>query len=103
MFNPEGVLSIAWQLAREGGSVERLPYDVRLRLARIYDRQARYRVLGDAIVQSIMSDVLRRGGAAVFRDGYANFLLLTEDFANRERRLAAAYDSALATLNRSEW
>lgn len=103
VFNPAGVLDVAWQSAREGGSVDRLPYELRLTLARIYDRQHRYRALGDAIVQSAMTDVQRRGGEAVFRDGYANFILLTEDFANRERVLVEAYDSALAALSRTQW
>jgi len=103
MFNPAGVLSIAWESARESGAVERMPYDLRLALARVYDRQMRYRALGDALAQSIMSDVQRRGGEAVFRDGYANFLILTEDFANRERRLVAVYDSTLAALTSREW
>lgn len=101
MFNPASLLSIAWESARDGGSTEHLPYDVRLMLARVYDRQSRYRTLGDAIAQSIMSDVQRRGGETVFRDGYANFILLTEDFANRERRLVVAFDSALSVLGRS--
>jgi hypothetical protein len=103
MFNPASVLSAAWQSARDGGSLDRLSYDVRLTLARVYDRQSRYRAMGDAIAQGTMSDVQRRGGEAVFRDGAANFLVLTEDFANRERVLTEAYDTALAVLARTRW
>jgi hypothetical protein len=103
VFNPAPVLDVAWESARSGGSLDRLPYELRLTLARVYDRQLRYRAMGDAIAQSAMTDVQRRGGEAVFRDGYANFLLLTEDFANRERVLTETYDSVLATLARSTW
>lgn len=103
MFNPAPVLSTAWQSGREGGSLERLSFELRLTVARVYDRQLRYRALGDAIVQGAMSDVQRRGGEAVFRDGAANFLLLAEDFANRERALLESYDTALAVLSRTAW
>jgi hypothetical protein len=100
IFNPAGVLNVAWQTAQQGGSIPRLPYDVRLLLSRT-DRQSAYRALGDAIAQSVYAEVARHGGESVFRDGYANFILLTRDFANRERGLAEAYDSVLVTLNRT--
>lgn len=103
LFNPAPVFSIAWQSAREGGSLNRLPFELRLVLAEVYDRQLQYRELGDAIIQSAMSDVQRRGPEAVFRDGFANFLLLTQDFANRERALTESYDSALLALDRTGW
>jgi type II secretory pathway pseudopilin PulG len=103
LFNPAGVLSVAWESARESGAAGRLQHDVRLLLSGTYDYQARYRALGDAIVQSVYADVHRRGGVAVFRDGYANFMLLTQDFAGREERLAQAYDSTLAGLARAGW
>ena len=101
IFNPAGVLNVAWQTAQEGGSTARLPYDVRLVLSRTYDRQSGYRALGDAIAQSVYAEVARHGGESVFRDGYANFILLTQDFANREKGLAETYDSVLVTLNRT--
>jgi hypothetical protein len=103
LFNPAGVLNVAWESARESGAASRLPYELRLLLSRTYDHQTRYRALGDAIVQSLYAEIQRRGGDAVFRDDYANFILLTQDFAGRESRLAEAYDRTLEALGRDEW
>lgn len=101
MFSPAPLLGTAWASARESRATDELPYPLVLQLARAYDWQDRYRALSDAVVSGAYGDMLRRGGPAVFRDGYANFDLLARDFADRERDLVARYDSALAAVGRA--
>jgi hypothetical protein len=42
-----------------------------------------------------MTDMQRRGVLPVYRDGFANFIPLERDFANREAVLARGYRRAL--------
>lgn len=99
VFNPAFPLSTAWQAARETGSLTTLPYDVVLRIAPVYELQTSYRALADALGQSTMTDLEREGALPVFRDRYANFIVLERDFANREMVLDRAYTDALARLD----
>jgi type II secretory pathway pseudopilin PulG len=99
VFNPGLTHSTAWEAARETGATSDLPYPLVLALSRVYDRQARYRALGDAVVQDLMMQVRREGFEPVLRDRPANLMALQEDFANRELALGQAYDAVLAKLN----
>jgi hypothetical protein len=99
VFNPALVLSTAWQTARETGALSQLPYALVLRLSPIYESQERYRALGEALAQGAMLEVQRRGALAVFRDSFAHFIQLEQDFSNREAVLARRYRQALATLD----
>jgi hypothetical protein len=99
MLQPASVLSTAWQTARETGALSELPYDLVLRLAPVYETQETYRALGESLAHGVMLEVPRRGAMAVFRDGFANFILIEQDFANREAVLARRYRNAVATLD----
>ena len=76
-----------------------LPYELVLRLAPIYESQQTYHALGDALAEGAMLELQRRGLLPVFRDGFANFIPLERDFANREARLALSYRRGIALLD----
>jgi len=99
LLNPAFPLSTAWQAARETGSLTTLPYGVVLRIAPVYELQASYHALGDALGQATMTDMERDGAIPVFRDRFANFVVLERDFANREMVLDRAYTDALARVD----
>jgi hypothetical protein len=99
VFRPALVLSTAWQTARETGALSQLPYALVLRLAPVYESQEKYRALGEALGQGTMLEAQRRGAMAVFRDSFANFIVVERDFSNREAVLARSYRQALATLD----
>lgn len=98
LFNPGLVHSAAWEAALETGATADMPYERVIDLSSTYDRQARYRALGDALVEDVMRQIRLEGLEPVLRDGAPGFLSLQTDFANRERILLATYDSALAAL-----
>jgi hypothetical protein len=100
VFNPALTHSTAWESARETGVMTDLPYELVLTLSRLYDRQARYRALGDAVAQDLMVQVRREGFEPVLRDRPTSLMALEEDFANRETVLVQGYDTVLAALNR---
>jgi hypothetical protein len=99
LFRPALLLSTAWQTARETGALSELPYALVLRVAPVYEYQEKYRALGEALGQGVMLDAQRRGAIAVFRDNFANFVQIEEDFSNREAVLARNYRQALAALD----
>jgi len=99
VFQPALPLSTAWQTARETGALSGLPYSVVLAIAPVYEAQARYRAVGDALTQSIMVDVQRRGVEPVLRDDFANFIPVERDFAQREQVLAGDYARTIAQLD----
>jgi hypothetical protein len=76
-----------------------MPYALVLELARVYDRQAQYRSLTDALLQDLMMQVRREGFEPVLRDRSASFMSLQEDFANRESALIQDYGEALASID----
>lgn len=98
MFNPATVVQAAWVTAREAATLQTLPLDAVLKLSRVYEQQESYAQLGDEIASDIYVDLRRRGFEAVLREGFAGFILLTTDFANRETSLIARYDEALKML-----
>jgi hypothetical protein len=98
IFNPAAVSATAWLAARESGALTELPYPAMLRIAAVYERQASYRALSDAIGGSLMTDLLRDGEEPVLRDRAPHFIVLERDFANRERVLERAYEDAEAQL-----
>lgn len=102
IFNPAPTQAIAWEAAREVGSTNDLPYSLVLELARVYDRQTRYRSLGDALVQDLMMQVRREGFEPVLRDRSASFVSLQEDFAGRESALIGGYGAALELIDSLE-
>ena len=57
-----------------------------LALAPVYENQEAYRTLGTALARATMTDMQRRGVLPVSRDGFADFIPLERDFANRERQ-----------------
>lgn len=99
IVQPALPLSTAWQAARETGTLADLPYPLVLALGPVYEEQTRYRGLGDALAQSTMIDVQHRGALPVFRDAFANFIVIDHDFANREMVLANDYRRTLAKLD----
>ena len=66
-----------------------------LALAPVYENQEAYRTLGTALARATMTDMQRRGVLPVYRDGFANFIPLERDFANREAVPARGYRRAL--------
>jgi hypothetical protein len=101
MFNPARVLDDAWQSARDGGALERLPYPVVLRLSEVYARQAQYHELYEAIVQRLYGDMMSRGTLATFRDNAPSWHILLRDFADREGTMEEAYGGTLAEVRRT--
>jgi hypothetical protein len=99
VLQPALPLSTAWQTARETGALSGLPYPVVLAIAPVYEAQARYRAVGDALTQSIMVDVQRRGVEPVLRDDFANFISVERDFAQREQVLSGEYARTIAQLD----
>ena len=99
VLRPAPVLSTAWQTARETGALSELPYSLLLHLAPVYESQDRYRGLGESLAHGAMLEVQRRGAIAVFREGFANFIQVEQDFANREAVLARRYRQAIAALD----
>jgi hypothetical protein len=99
VIQPATPLSTAWQAARETGTLAELPYSLVLALGPVYEEQARYRALGDALAQSTMIDVEHRGALPVFRNDFANFIVIDQDFANREMVLSNDYHRTLAKLD----
>jgi hypothetical protein len=100
MLQPARAVSTAWTSARDTGAVNDLPYPLVLQRSRIYERQATYDALTAQIAADIYMDGRRRGMEAVLREGFAGFIALTHDFANREESLVRQYDQALAALGR---
>jgi hypothetical protein len=98
VFRPAPTQSTAWDSARETGVTTDLPFELVLALSRVYDRQARYRALGDAVGQDLMMQVRREGFEPVLRDQPAGLIALEEDFANRESVLLQDYDRVLTAL-----
>jgi hypothetical protein len=98
IFSPALVHSAAWESARETGATATFPYELMLALSRLYGEQARYQALGATLVEDLMVQIRRDGVEVVLRDSSASFIPLQEDFANREQRLAEAYERALDEL-----
>lgn len=98
VFGPGLPLSTAWQTARETGAVSEMPYALGLALGRVYEQQARYRALGDALTHAINVDYQREGIEAYMRRRCAHFITLETDFANREGVLVQVYRKALREL-----
>jgi hypothetical protein len=86
--------------ARHGGA-HRAAVPALLQLSRVYEWQASYDALAGQILADIYMDGRRRGMDAVLREGFAGFIMLTHDFANREESLVRNYDQALAALGRT--
>lgn len=98
MFKPANVVSTAWESAQRTAVLDRLPYHLVLELSHAYESQAKYAKLGDRIVADLFVDLRTRGAEAALRDSFRGFIVLTEDFANRERRLIERYEAVLARL-----
>jgi hypothetical protein len=102
LFQPARVIGTAWASARDTGALDQWPYDLPLRVSRVYERQARYEAPTTAIASDIYVDLRRRGAEQVFREGYAGFISLTHDFANRESELLRDYDD-VARMLETQW
>jgi hypothetical protein len=76
-----------------------MPYELVLELSYIYTSQAKYQELADRIVADLFTEMRTAGVEAVLRDGFRGFILLAEDFANRESRLIERYDRLLTSLD----
>jgi hypothetical protein len=98
IFQPANLIATAWTSARDTGAAEQWPYDLVLRISRVYERQASYNELRRNVTSDIYVDMRRRGAEAVLREGYAGFITLASDFANRERALRSQCDELLALL-----
>lgn len=91
MFDPARVLDVAWESARDGGALAQLPYPLVLHLSRVYERQAQYRGLTEALVEGTYADMMMRGALPAFRDNAASWRMLLRDFADREGTLEEQY------------
>jgi hypothetical protein len=98
MFDPARVQSTAWEAARQGELVRALPYPLVLRLGRVYEYQAQYRALSDALIASFYEDMVRRSVAGAFAGNAESLEVLNRDFADRAGTLEAMYDGALAAV-----
>jgi hypothetical protein len=101
MFDPARVLDVAWQSAREGGTLQQLPYPLVVRLSGVYARQAQYHALYEAIIQGSYRDIMTRGALAAYRDKADSWNLLLRDFADREGTLEEVYADVLPELRRA--
>ena len=101
IIKPAPVTATAWDAARETGVLAELPYATVLRIAPVYETQARYRSITDGVLREVLNDVMRLGFEAVLRDRAAHWAAIDEDFSNRERVMAERYREALATLRPS--
>jgi hypothetical protein len=99
MFKPAAVVATAWESARTTAILDRVPYELVLELSYIYTSQAKYQELADRIVADLFTEMRTAGVEAVLRDGFRGFILLAEDFANRESRLIERYDRLLTSLD----
>jgi hypothetical protein len=99
VVRPAPVTATAWDAARETGVLAELPYALVLRIAPVYEAQARYRTLTDGVVREMTTDVMRLGFEPVLRDRAAQIAALDEDFSNRELAMAERYRRALAGLD----
>lgn len=99
IFKPAPTYAVAWESARETGTTSDLAYELVLELAEVYNQQARYRALGDALAQDLMMQVRREGVEPVLRDHSRSFMSLQEDFANRELVLINEYRALLTRLS----
>lgn len=99
VFNPAPVSGVAWQAARESGTLSDMKYSTILLLAPAYESQERYRALTDAVAQSLENDVRREGMERVMRDRFAQFIDLATDFQFRERNLLERYRTTMKQLD----
>ena len=99
VFNPATLVSTAWETARQTGAINGIPYPTMLAIAPVYENQSAYRDLAAQLGSATMADLVRLGPLPVFRDRFANFILLEHDFANRERTLERQYGRAIAQLD----
>jgi hypothetical protein len=100
LFNPARVTSMAWQSAQTTSATADMPYELVLFLAQVYERQARYRAIGDALAESFLNDLRRDGLEATARDKFANFIVVDQDLANREDALVNTYRDAIERLRK---
>jgi hypothetical protein len=98
LLQPARAVSTAWTSARATGTLDQLPYDLVLRVSRVYERQSSYDELTTQRVADIYIDIRRRGADEVLIAGYQGFITLASDFANREQELIANYDTVLSLL-----
>jgi type II secretory pathway pseudopilin PulG len=97
LLSPARVVSTAWQSAMTTGAAARWPYRELLTLSSIYEAQASYARLSDALLASTYQDLMRNGPSQLL-DGYANFVPVQRDFSGKESELVAAYDEALDAI-----
>ena len=97
LLSPARVVSTAWQSAMTTGAAARWSYEELLALSSIYEAQASYARLSDALLASTYQDLMR-GGPDKLLDNYANFAPVQRDFAGREAELVAAYDRVLGAI-----
>ena len=98
MLNPALINSTAWESAKDSGILGELSYDLVLKLSRLYASQERYRSLGQALAEAFYVEIMRSGHESIARDRFANFLVLEQDFANREYLILEQYGEVLALL-----
>lgn len=98
LLSPARVVSTAWQSSLTTGAAAQLPYSQLLVLSSIYETQASYARLSDALLASTYQDLMR-GGAQRLLNSYANFAPVQRDFSGKEAELLQAYDSALRKLD----
>lgn len=97
LLSPARVVSTAWQSSLTTGAAAQLPYPQLLALSSIYEEQASYEQLSDALLATAYEDLMR-GGSRKLLEGYANFAPVQRDFSGKEAELLEAYDRALASL-----
>ena len=84
LFNPANVVETAWTSARDTNALDQWPYEIlALAVSRVYERQAAYGTLSRQIAADIYMDLRRRGFGPVLQEGFAGFIVLAHDFANR--------------------
>ena len=79
------------------GAAARWSYDGLLALSSIYEAQASYARLSDALLASTYQNLMRDGPDNLL-DNYANFAPVQRDFAGKEAELLTAYDQVLGAI-----
>ena len=79
------------------GAAARWSYDELLALSSIYEAQASYARLSDAMLASTYQDLMRDGPGNLL-DNYANFAPVQREIAGKEAELLTAYDQVLGAI-----
>lgn len=102
LFNPATINNTAWEMAKQSGIIDYFDYELVLDLSALYQRQAEYKDLGNAITQNFYVKVtMDKDIEEVLQDNYENWIVLLGDFSRRERGFSEANHSLLENIEKT--